>query len=285
MIIQNLSEIYRAKLSDSDFERLGSLIYRLSGIKMPASKKVMAEARIKKRLKALNMTSFSEYVNFVFSPKGSGTEILHVLDVISTNKTDFFREPFHFNYLTDVVLSDYLKKNSSLQYKIWSAGCSSGEEVYTLAIVLSEFSQKNREFDFSIFGTDISTAILDLATKGVYAESRLHPGVNQALIRKYFMMCKDQALKTCRVVPEIRQKTRFARLNFMDDNYCIAEKFDAIFCRNVLIYFDRSTQEKVVQKLCNYLKPGGYLFHGHSESLIGMDLPLKNIKPTIFQKI
>lgn len=284
MSILNLSEIYRAELSDEDFDKMGTLIFKMAGIKMPPSKKIMVQARLKKRLRALNMNSFAEYVRYVFSKEGMDMELIHILDVISTNKTDFFREPIHFNFLSGQVLTQYMEQHQSGSFKVWSAGCSSGEEVYTLAMVLSEFSLAQPSFDYTILGTDISTAILAMATNGVYTETRLKPAVPDYLIRKYFMKSKDAAQKTYRVIPEIRQKTRFNRVNFMDDSYPVSEKFDAIFCRNVLIYFDRDTQEKVVQKLCNYLKPGGYFFHGHSESLIGMDLPLKNVKPTIFRK-
>lgn len=284
MSILNLSEIYRAELSDEDFDKMGTLIFKMAGIKMPPSKKIMVQARLKKRLRALNMNSFTEYVRYVFSKEGLDMELIHILDVISTNKTDFFREPIHFSFLSGQVLPQFMEQHQSGSFKVWSAGCSSGEEVYTLAMVLSEFSLAKPSFDYSILGTDISTAILAMATNGVFTESRLRPAVPDYLIRKYFMKSKDAAKKTYRVVPEIRQKTRFNRVNFMDDSYPVGEKFDAIFCRNVLIYFDRDTQEKVVQKLCNYLKPGGYFFHGHSESLIGMNLPLKNVKPTIFRK-
>lgn len=285
MSMINLSDIYRAELSDAEFEKLGAMIYRMAGIKMPPAKKTMVQARLKKRLRALEMASFSDYVHYVFSKEGLETEIVHILDVISTNKTDFFREPVHFSYLSERVLPDFDQQSDSRAFKIWSAGCSSGEEVYTLAMVLNEFGLKKPGFEFSILGTDISTVILSMASNAVFSESRVKPAVPDWLIRRYFMKSKDPAKKVFRVIPELRQKARFSRVNFMDDSYPVSEKFDAIFCRNVLIYFDRETQEKVVQKLSNYLKPGGYFFHGHSESLLGMNLPLSNVKPTIFKKI
>lgn len=285
MSIDNLSEVYRAELSEAEFEKLGAMIYRLAGIKMPPSKKTMVQARLKKRLRALGMNSFSQYVDYVFGKEGLEMEIVHILDVISTNKTDFFREPVHFSFLSEKVLPNFTQRASGAPFKVWSAGCSSGEEVYTLTMVLNEFGLQQPGFDFSVLGTDISTAILSMATNAVFAENRLKPAVPDWLIRRYFMRSKDAAKKVYRVIPEMRQKARFGRVNFMDDSYPVSEKFDAIFCRNVLIYFDRDTQERVVQKLCNYLKPGGYFFHGHSESLIGMDLPLRNIQPTIFKKI
>lgn len=281
----NYGDIYKAELSDADFERIGSMIYRMAGIKMPASKKIMVQARLKKRLLALKMGSFSQYIQYVFSKEGFEFEIIHILDVISTNKTDFFRESIHFKFLTERVLPEFVAKNSIKNFKVWSAGCSSGEEVYTLAMVLNEFSEKEKAFEYLIFGSDISTAILSMAVNAIYTENRLKPAVSEYLVRKYFMKSKDPANKAYRVIPELREKTRFARINFMSDTYSVTERFDVVFCRNVLIYFDRETQEKVIRKLCYYLKPGGYFFHGHSESLIGMNLPLKNVNPTIFQKI
>lgn len=285
MSIDNLSEIYRAQLSETDFEKLGSMIYQIAGIKMPPSKKVMVQARLKKRLRALGMNSFPNYVDYVFSKEGLDAEIVHILDVISTNKTDFFRESIHFSFLSERVLPVFAQRSEGKLFKVWSAGCSSGEEAYTLAMVLNEFGLKVPGFDFSILGTDISTTILAMAKNAVFAESRLKPAVPERLIRRYFMKSKDPVKKWYRIIPEIRRKTQFSRLNFMDDRYPVTDMFDVVFCRNVLIYFDRDTQEQVVRKICNHLKPGGYLFHGHSESLIGMDLPLKNIQSTIFRKI
>lgn len=281
----NISEIYKAELSNYQFNRIAAFIEEEIGIKMPPSKKIMVQARLKKRLRDLNMVSFDDYLKYVFSKEGMTSEITHVFDVISTNKTDFFREPAHFNFLNDVVLPQFTKDNPVQKLKVWSAACSSGEEPYTIGICISEFLEGKYHFDFEIHGTDISTQILRMAKHGIYTESRVKPAVPEYLIRKYFMHNRDITKKTYRVVPELRAKIKFNRLNFMDENYSLSDKYDIVFCRNVLIYFDRATQEKVVQKIVRYLKPGGYFFHGHSESLMNMDLPLKSIRPTIFQKI
>lgn len=284
MSIINISDIYKAELSNKQFERIAAYIEGEIGIKMPSTKKIMVQARLKKRLRELNMASFDDYLKYVFSNEGMSSEIIHVFDVISTNKTDFYREPAHFTYLSETVLPQFAKENTNKTLKVWSAACSSGEEPYTIGICVSEFLEGKPQFDFDVHGTDISTQIIKMAVNGVYTENRVKPAVPDYLIRKYFMRSRDITKKTYRIVPELRKKMNFSRLNFMDETYSLPGKYDVIFCRNVLIYFDRATQEKVVEKITRYLKPGGYFFHGHSESLMGMDLPLKSIRPTIFQK-
>ena len=284
MQIQLLNEIFKAKLSDEDFKKLSEFIYSEYGIRMPPVKKVMLQSRLQKRLRELSITSFKEYVKYVFSKEGQDNEVIHMIDVVSTNKTDFFREPIHFEYLANSVVPEFLESTQGRRpMKIWSAGCSSGEEPYTIAIILNECREKNRYFDFSIFGTDISTRILNSAIEAIYKENRVDE-IPLTYKRKYFLKSKDRTNPTVRVISELRNKTYYARLNFMDPTYNISETFDVIFCRNVLIYFDREAQEKVINKLCTKLKTGGYFFLGHSESITSMKVPLKQIRPTIFIK-
>ena len=254
---------------------------------MQPVKRTMLQSRLQKRLRDLNVDSFEKYADFVFSKEGEAQELVHMIDAVTTNKTDFYREPAHFDFLKTTVLPEYIEKNKSKSgqvLKIWSAGCSSGEEVYTLAIVLSEFFEKHKKFDFSIFGSDISFRILQKAVDAVYSEERI-ANIPMDLKKKYFLRSKDRNKPTVRVVQALRKKSSYQRLNFMDDNYNINESFDLIFCRNVLIYFDRPTQHKVINKLCMNLKTGGYFFLGHSESISGMDVPLVQLKPTVFMKI
>jgi len=285
MVDPLLNDIFRAELSQEDFAKLSSFIYRESGIKMPPVKRIMLQSRLQKRLKELRMTTFKEYCNYVFSKEGLNNEIIHMLDVVSTNKTDFFREPVHFDFLSSTVLPAYYSDSKlKKHFKIWSAGCSSGEEPYTIAIVLFEFFESHPGFDFSILGTDISTRILQNAIDAVYKEDKVI-GVPLELKKKYFLKSKDRQNPTVKMGPLLRSKLRFERLNFMDNSYLINESFDVIFCRNVLIYFDRETQESVINKLCTKLSTGGYFFLGHSESILNMNVPLKQIKPTIYQKI
>ncbi|MDG5799770.1 protein-glutamate O-methyltransferase CheR [Marinilabiliaceae bacterium ANBcel2] len=285
MSFDHLRNIYKAELSQEQFDRLGSFINKNTGIKMPSTKRVMVQARLKKRLRALDMVSFEEYLKYVFGKEGFQTEIVHIFDAVSTNKTDFYREPAHFDFLKKHVLPQFEKESNGKLFKIWSAACSSGEEAYTMAITIQEYLGASKKFDYIVSGSDISTRILQMAVDGIFPYNKVVPAVPDTVMRRYFMRSRDPKNRTLRVIPELRQKTSFFRLNFMDDDYKLKDKFDAVFCRNVLIYFDRDIQEAVIRKLCRHIKSGGYLFHGHSESLYGMDLPLKLIKPTIYKRV
>lgn len=277
-------DCFKAELSESDFQVFSKFIYSEFGIKMPPIKRIMLQGRLLKRIRELNMSSYSEYKQYLFSKEGHSREILHFLNVVTTNKTDFFREPVHFNFMTDVALPDFRSKGTNGQiFRVWSAGCSSGEEPYTISVVLNEFERMNSAFKFDILGTDISTQMLEKAAKGVYLANKLVT-VPLELKKRYFLKSKDPNNLTVRVHPLLQKSIRLAYLNLMDNQYSVKESFDIIFCRNVMIYFDRLTQEKVINKLCLQLKPGGYFFIGHSESLSGMDVPLQHIKPTIFRK-
>jgi chemotaxis protein methyltransferase CheR len=271
-------------ISPKDFQRLCRLIYQESGIRLNDDKKTMLEQRIKRRLRSLDYESFAAYCNFVFGPQGHQQELVHLLDVVSTNKTDFFREAEHFDVLTRQVLPELMARNPEGRTLLfWSAGCSTGEEPYTLAIVLQEYHQKNAKFRFRLLGTDISTLVLKKASMGVFNADVLRP-VAPELQKKYFMRSRDPESKLLRVIPELRRLVEFRRLNFMDADFGLSEKVDVIFCRNVIIYFDRPTQEQIVQKLASNLLPTGYAFLGHSESLHAMDVPLTAIAPAVYRK-
>ncbi|NOQ24421.1 MAG: chemotaxis protein CheR [Bacteroidales bacterium] len=285
MVDSTLNKIFSAKMTDDDFNRLSEFVFEQSGIKMPPVKKIMLQSRLQKRLRELKITCFKEYADYVFSKEGQRNEIIHMLDVVSTNKTDFYREPVHFDFLNSQVLPEFIQKNKvNYNMKVWSAGCSSGEEPYTIAITLNEFKRSFQKFDYSIMATDISSQILQKAITAVYKEERI-VNIPLEIKKKYFLKSKDKDQKTVRVISELRNKTKYQRLNFMSDVYNLTDTFDVIFCRNVLIYFNRETQEQVINKLCSKLKHGGYLFIGHSESILGMNLPLEQIKPTIFRHI
>lgn len=280
---QNIQDFYGAKLSNAEFEQLSNFIYTRYGIKMPKVKKTMLQSRLHKRLRALNMTSFKEYIDFVFQ-KGNQEEIIQMIDVVSTNKTDFYREPAHFDFLNNHILPEFMaQRRYARPMKIWSAGCSSGEEPYTLAIVMNEFKAKNSSFDYHITATDISTRVLQHAVTAIYKEERVDV-IPLDQKRKYLLRSKDRTNRTVRVVPALRKKVNFQRLNFMENAYSVADNFDIIFCRNVLIYFDRQTQENVINKICRKLAPDGYFFLGHSESITNMNVPLKQVKPTVFKR-
>lgn len=278
----NISRIFDQQLTDKEFQKLSKYIQSNYGIKMPPEKRVMLQSRLQKRLRALKIPTYTEYIDFVFGKNGH-QEVVHMIDAVSTNKTDFFREPGHFTFLTNTLLPQYWQGRHGT-FKVWSAGCSSGEEPYTIAMVLSEFARLNPGFDYSIFGTDISTHVLKKAKAGIYDEKRVNV-VPLELKKRYLLKSKDPNKKLVRMVPDLRRKLKLKRLNFMDTEYNIHETFDLIFCRNVLIYFDRQNQENVINRLCRNLHPDGHFFLGHSESIAGINVPLKHIQPTIYRKL
>jgi chemotaxis protein methyltransferase CheR len=271
-------------ISSADFGRLRNLIYDQSGINLSADKKIMLESRIRRRLNTLQLNSYDEYCKYLFGDRGQREELIHLLDVVTTNKTDFFREPDHFEYLSQKALPDLVARNGTARpFLVWSAGCSTGEEPYTLAIVMTEFALTHAGFRFQVLATDLSTTVLSKANLGIFTSEVVRP-VPAALRRKYFMHSRDPESDQQRVVPELRKLIEFRRLNFMDDDFGVTQKVDAIFCRNVIIYFDRPTQERILQKLASHLSPGGYVFVGHSESLHDMDLPLVPVAPALYRK-
>jgi chemotaxis protein methyltransferase CheR len=272
-------------LSNADFERLRSLIYAESGINLGADKKTMLEIRLRRRLKSLDISSLTDYCDHLFEMEDQANELIHLLDVVTTNKTDFFREAGHFDYLVSKALPDLAARNGPQRMSlVWSAGCSTGEEPYTLAMVLTEHAQACPGFRFSVLATDISTQVLARARMGIFKSDLVRP-VPVALQRKYFMRSRDRASDLVRVVPELRALVDFRRINFMDDNFDLPQTPEIIFCRNVIIYFDRPTQERLLKKLTRQLAPGGYFFAGHSESLQGMDLPLVAVAPSAYRKL
>jgi len=269
-------------ISRQDYARLCALIYAEAGIHLGSGKKTMLEVRIKRRLRALDLGSYAQYCDYLFGRKGLKEEIVPLLDVVTTNKTDFFREPGHFDFLAEKAISEMAERNGN-KLLVWSAGCSTGEEPYTLAMVLSEYAQAHPGFRFRILATDISTTVLAKAEMGVYTNEAINP-VPAALKRKYFMRSRDRSSNQVRVVPELRRLVEFRRLNFMEDDYGLAEKADAIFCRNVIIYFDRPTQERILNKLSRHLVPRGYMFVGHAETLHDMNLPLSPVAPALYRR-
>ncbi|MGA3082915.1 MAG: protein-glutamate O-methyltransferase CheR [Terracidiphilus sp.] len=276
--------VHEESISGRDYARLRELIYAEAGINLGTERKTMLEARIKRRLKILNFHSYGEYCDYLFGHEGLKDEITHLIDVVTTNKTDFFREAGHFDFLVEKALPEVTERRGGRQFAIWSAGCSTGEEPYTMAIVLSEYALAHPGFRFRVLASDISTTVLAKAEQGVYTNDIVAP-VQPLLRRKYFMRSREPGSERVRVVPELRRSIEFRRLNFMEDDYGVAEKVDAIFCRNVIIYFDRPTQERILRKLAHCLLPGGYLFVGHAETLHDMNLPLVPVAPALYRRI
>jgi chemotaxis protein methyltransferase CheR len=282
--LQEAGDITR--LSAHGFSKLSMFISQELGIKMPAAKLPMLQSRLMRRVRELGLESVEQYAEYFLHSPHAADERIQFINAITTNKTDFFREPAHFEYLTATVLP-YLHADSAYNRSrpvgVWSAGCSSGEEPYTLAMVLSEFAGRNRGFTFSILATDISTRVLERAHAGIYDESLIAP-IPLALRAKYLLRSKDPGRKMVRMVPQLRRTVSFERLNFMAASYSFKTAFDVVFFRNVMIYFDRPTQEKVLNRICRNLTSGGYLFTGHSETLAGLDVPVVPAGPAIYRK-
>ena len=244
----------------------------------------MLEGRLKRRMTSLGLASYGEYCEYLFDGRGhDAEEMVHLIDAVSTNKTDFFREDRHFDLLVAKVLPEPIARSGSArELLIWSAGCSTGEEPYTLAMVLSEYAKAHTGFHFRVLATDISTAVLAKAEMGVFSAEVVRP-VPAELRRKYFMRSRDRQSDRLRVVPELRELIEFRYLNLMEE-FGLSELADAIFCRNVIIYFDRPTQERLFHKFSRQLVDGGYIFVGHSESLHHMDVPLIPVAPALYRK-
>ena len=271
------------ELSPASFARLAQFITAELGIKMPESKSTMIQSRLLRRVSSLGLASIDQYVDHLFAPQNQA-EREHFINAITTNKTDFFREPEHFTYLSEVVLPAFGRNRARCaRFQAWSAGCSTGEEPYTLAMVLAEYAARRPGFEFAILATDVSTRVLDQARDAIYPEAQILP-VPPELRRKYLLSSRGTEERMARIVPGLRMQISFGQLNFMEEYYPVRDTFDAIFFRNVMIYFDRPTQEAVVNKLCRNLAPGGYLFAGHSESLTGLDIPLRPVRASIYRK-
>lgn len=273
------------RLGDTEFKRLAGFIQDSIGIKMPPEKQALLELRLGKRVRKLGFGSFEDYCAHLFDCEEAVPELSEFIDAVTTNKTDFFREPGHFDRLLGEVLPEMVASHPGLSYgrplRVWSAGCSSGEEPYTLAMVLQEFSARRPGFSFEITATDLSLAMLRVAHAAIYPAQRAS-AVPTEYAKKYLRRSKDRSRDLVRVTPALRERVTFGRVNLKDE-LPFGELFDLVFCRNVLIYFDRKMQTDTLQRMCGVLRDGGYLFVGHSETLHGMTLPLRQVAPTIYK--
>jgi chemotaxis protein methyltransferase CheR len=234
-------------------------------------------------MRVVGIDSINDYCRYLFDGGGIEREVVQLIDAVTTNKTEFFREPNHFTFMTDKALP-LLQREGRRSLKAWSAASSTGAEAYTMAMVLEEYRAANsRPFDYSILATDLCTEVLGQAVAGVYPDAMIDP-VPVALRQRYVMRARDSKRREVRIAPALRSKVSFARLNLMDARYPVAEDMDMIFCRNILIYFDKQTQAHVLSRLCDHLRPGGFLFLGHSESIVGIDLPVETVASTVFRR-
>lgn len=274
-------------LSPGEFKKLARFIQDYSGIRMPDNKRTMLEGRLRRRLAALRLPDFHHYCRYFFDENGEKDEAVHLIDAVTTNKTDFFREPDHFHFVANTALPQFISAHGGDRLRklvAWSAACSIGAEPYTLAMVLADQAARNRNFDFTVLATDICTQVLTKASAGIFSNEMTAP-VPPELRERYFMRAKDRNRREVRVVPELRNKVTFSRLNLIEDRYPLQQPADLVFCRNILIYFDKPTQQTVLERICGAIRPGGLLFLGHSETIAGLTLPLHQVSTTIFTRV
>lgn len=271
------------QLTDREFQLIRNLVYKSCGINLGRQKRNLVVTRLQKVLRAGGFRSFGEYYEHVIQDT-SGWALLTLVDQISTNHTYFFREKDHFDFLiTDVLPGiNRERKNARPKVRIWSAGCSSGEEPYTLAMTLMEYLSGNRaNMDASILATDISVSVLETAMAGIYPADKISP-VPFPYRQRYFNLLKDG---NWAVKQFLKDMILFRRLNLMSREFQFKGLFQVIFCRNVMIYFDKATQQELIKRFYRYTEPGGYLFIGHSETIDRETGLYKYIKPSVYQKI
>lgn len=266
-----------------NFNALAKFIYEYAGIRMPPSKKTMLEGRLRRRQRAVGAASLDEYCDYLFDGDNIEQESEYLINAVTTNKTDFYREPYHFDYLRSTALPELLERGVT-SLRAWSVACSTGAEPYTIAMTIEEVASGKLAGGYRILATDLDTHVLEVARAGIYPVDFIDP-VPAPLRKRYLMGSCNPERDVVRVVPALRQNVAFARLNLMDERYAVGEPMNFIFCRNVLIYFDRDTQFRVVRQLVDHLAPGGLLFLGHSETIAGgQDLPIVQVANTIFKR-
>ncbi|MGM0453369.1 MAG: CheR family methyltransferase [Thermodesulfobacteriota bacterium] len=269
-----------ARLDDRTFQQFADLIYKEAGIHLAAHKQALVSARLGKRMRALNINAFDDYYDYVLHD-GSQSELSQLLDAISTNVTYFFREPDHFEVLRTLA-RDWARQGQN-RFRLWCAAASTGEEPYTIALTLSEALDDIR--DVKVLATDISTTVLNTARKGEYTAKKLET-ISRKLIHQYFTPVNARAAheKTYRVNKQLRDMIKFSWLNLSAPPFPMRGPLDVIFCRNVMIYFDNTVRQRLIDEMYRLLKPGGYLMVGHAESLSGLTSQFKSVRPSVYIK-
>jgi chemotaxis protein methyltransferase CheR len=279
-----MATIVQDILSEEDFHHVSDMVYRHCGINLHDGKKDLVRARLGKRVRTLGLSSVSQYLAHLRADE-SGDEFGNLIDAISTNLTSFFREQSHFDFLEGKILPALLRrkhKSGRRRIRAWSAGCSTGEEPYSLAMTLLEAVEGQGAWDVKLLATDISRPVLERARQGRFDEPRAE-SVPAPLREKYFARSPRDESPEYEVVPRVKQLIRFNYLNLMKP-WPFAGPFDFIFCRNVMIYFDKPTQEKLVNRFWECLEVGGVFFTGHSETLNGVSHRFRYVQPTIYVK-
>lgn len=261
------------------YNKFRQIIYQKSGISLGDTKESLVAARVNKRLRELKLTNYNEYLTFL-QDDSSGTELVRLIDVISTNVTSFFREAVHFQFLQQQM--ECWLNQGYRRFRFWSAACSSGEEPYTMAMVLLQCTT-GYTIDMRILATDIATSVLERAMNGYFPEEKV-TGIPKPLLERYFDIAERNGTCWYRAGRELRDMILFRRLNLSETPFPMNGPMDIVFCRNVMIYFDNTVRRKLLAEIERLLKPGGYLFVGHAESLTGQLCALKPIRPSIYVK-
>jgi chemotaxis protein methyltransferase CheR len=271
-------------ISDREFSLYRKLIYGKAGICLNPTKKAFLEARLTRRVRELGMESFHAYYQYVTQDQ-NGNELAQLLDRISTNETHFFREPRQFEFLEQQVFPDWQTHGDSglrpRRIRVWSAGCSTGEEPYSLAMILLDHFPPGSGWEIEIIATDLSSRALKSARKAIWSIVKAKE-IPQSYLKRFMLKGTGSQQAYMKAGAEIQAIIRFQQLNLNDDHYAIPEPFDLIFCRNVLIYFDAASRARVVCRLVNRLMPGGFLLVGHAESLNGVSDRIRHVRPTIY---
>lgn len=268
--------------SDRDFNTIRQLVSRHTGISLSEAKRDMVYSRLARRLRRLELDSFKQYCQLLENDETDG-ELGHFTNAVTTNLTSFFREPHHFEYLGNTLLPELLRvRSNERQLRIWCAGCSTGEEPYSVAMTLQENLPRNCDWDIKILATDLDTNVLDTARRGVYAEDRMR-NVGDRRQRRWFKRGRNENTGLLQVKPELQQMITFKQLNLMG-NWPMKGLFDIIFCRNVIIYFDKPTQSKLMERYAKQMADHGKLFLGHSETLYRVTDCFKLMGQTIYEK-
>jgi len=269
-------------ITDGEFRRLRDLIHVHTGIALSEHKRALVCSRLAKRLRHHNLTRFSDYYALLTENDTDGSELVEMINAITTNKTEFLRESHHFDFLTEHVFTPAAARRMP-RVRLWSAGTSSGEEAYTVAMSVRESFTAENAWDIRILATDIDTRVLAQAEQGIYTRAQA-ARIPPALLHKYFYQGRGTNAGYVKAKPALQDLIRFRHLNLLDDPWPVHGPFDAILCRNVVIYFDRDTQRRVIERFTRLLKPQGYLLLGHSESLFDPGTALRHAGQSIYQR-
>ena len=274
------------EISDREFSSIRELVYSKIGVNLTEKKIPLIRSRLNRRLTELGFSDYSRYFKYLEREDPGGDELRCMVNAITTNTTEFFRESYHFDFIRERLVPELkarIEKHRGMKrVRIWSAASSSGEEVYSIAITMLE--NLGPEWDIRILGSDVDTNALEKAKRGVYVRAQLKH-VSEPLLKKYFLKGKGDADHLVKVKNTLRNVIQWQQINLISEDFPIKAELDAIFCRNVFIYFDDVIREKILRSFYKQLKPGKYLFVGHSESLLKYETLFRLIGKTIYQRV